>query len=37
MKYEFIYQLYWDAKLNVYLWDRSYIDNVSELLKKLKL
>ena len=36
MKYEFIYQLYYSL-LNVYLWDRSYIDNVSELLKKLKL
>ena len=36
LTYEPIYQLYYSL-LNVYLWDRSYIDNVSELLKKLKL
>lgn len=34
--YEVIYQLYYSL-LNVYLWDRSYVKNVSKLLNKLKL
>tara|TARA_B100000886_G_scaffold124515_1_gene83887 strand:- start:589 stop:1464 length:876 start_codon:yes stop_codon:yes gene_type:complete len=34
--YEPIYQLYYSL-LNVYLWDRSYIDNVAKLLDKIKL
>ena len=36
INYEPIYQLYYSL-LNVYLWDRSYIDNVGKLLDKIKL
>ena len=36
LKYEFVYQLYYSL-LNVYLWDRSYINDVSNLLKKISL
>ena len=36
IKYEFVYQLYYSL-LNVYLWDRSYINNVSKLIKEVKL
>ena len=35
-KYEPIYQLYYSL-LNVYLWDRKYIEDVERLLKKIKL
>ena len=35
-KYEVIYQLYYSL-LNVYLWDRSYIEDVSKLLEKIKI
>ena len=35
-EYEPIYQLYYSL-LNVYLWDRSYIENVSKLLRKIKI
>ena len=34
--YEPIYQLYYSL-LNVYLWDRSYIEDVKSLLKKIKV
>ena len=34
--YEPIYQLYYSL-LNVYLWDRSYVDDVYRLLKKIKI
>jgi len=34
--YEPIYQLYYSL-LNLYLWDRSYIQNVENLLKKIKI
>ena len=34
--YEPIYQLYYSL-LNVYLWDRKYIEDVERLLKKIKL
>ena len=36
LEYEPIYQLYYSL-LNVYLWDRSYIDDVRKLLKKIKI
>ncbi len=36
LEYEPIYQLYYSL-LNVYLWDRSYIEDVSKLLKKIKI
>ena len=36
LEYEPIYQLYYSL-LNVYLWDRSYIVNVRELLRKIKI
>ncbi len=36
LEYEFIYQLYYSL-LNVYLWERSYIKDVSRLLNKLRL
>ena len=36
VNYEPIYQLYY-ALLNVYLWDRSYIENVRGLLDKIKI
>ena len=36
LKYEFVYQLYYSL-LNVYLWDRSYISDVSNLLNKISL
>ncbi len=36
INYEPIYQLYYSL-LNVYLWDRSYIENVSGLLDKIKI
>ena len=36
IEYESIYQLYYSL-LNVYLWDRSYIENVRELLLKIKI
>ncbi len=36
INYEPIYQLYYSL-LNVYLWDRSYIENVRELLDKIKI
>ena len=36
LEYEPIYQLYYSL-LNVYLWDRSYIDNVRDLLIKIKI
>tara|TARA_B100000989_G_scaffold262476_1_gene213974 strand:- start:13 stop:621 length:609 start_codon:yes stop_codon:yes gene_type:complete len=36
IEYESIYQLYYSL-LNVYLWDRSYIENVRELLRKIKI
>ena len=36
LEYESIYQLYYSL-LNVYLWDRSYIVNVRELLRKIKI
>ena len=35
INYEPIYQLYYSL-LNVYLWDRSYIENVRGLLRKIK-
>ena len=35
-EYEPIYQLYYSL-LNVYLWDRSYIEDVHKLLKKIKI
>ncbi len=35
-EYEPIYQLYYSL-LNVYLWDRSYIEDVRKLLKKIKI
>ena len=34
--YEPIYQLYYSL-LNLYLWDRSYIQNVENLIKKIKI
>ena len=36
LEYEPIYQLYYSL-LNVYLWDRGYIENVRELLLKIKI
>ena len=36
LEYEPIYQLYYSL-LNVYLWDRSYIENVRGLLDKTKI
>ncbi len=36
LEYEPIYQLYYSL-LNVYLWDRSYIENVRKLLEKIKI
>ena len=36
VNYEPIYQLYYSL-LNVYLWDRSYIENVRKLLDKIKI
>ena len=36
INYEPIYQLYYSL-LNVYLWDRSYIENVRGLLDKIKI
>ena len=36
LNYEPIYQLYYSL-LNVYLWDRSYIENVRGLLDKIKI
>ena len=36
LEYEPIYQLYYSL-LNVYLWDRSYIEDVSKLLEKIKI
>jgi len=36
VNYEPIYQLYYSL-LNVYLWDRSYIENVQGLLDKIKI
>ena len=36
LEYEPIYQLYYSL-LNVYLWDRSYIDDVRKLLGKIKI
>ena len=36
LEYEPIYQLYYSL-LNVYLWDRSYIENVQGLLDKIKI
>ena len=36
VNYEPIYQLYYSL-LNVYLWDRSYIENVRGLLEKIKI
>ncbi len=36
IEYEPIYQLYYSL-LNVYLWDRSYIEDVSKLLDKIKI
>ena len=36
LTYEPIYQLYYSL-LNVYLWDRNYIDDVIKLLKKIKI
>ncbi len=36
LEYEPIYQLYYSL-LNVYLWDRSYIDDVRNLLGKIKI
>ena len=36
INYEPVYQLYYSL-LNVYLWDRSYIENVSGLLDKIKI
>ena len=36
LEYEPIYQLYYSL-LNVYLWDRSYIEDVRKLLKKIKI
>ena len=36
VNYEPIYQLYYSL-LNVYLWDRSYIENVRGLLDKIKI
>ena len=36
VNYEPIYQLYYSL-LNVYLWDRSYIENVGDLLDKIKI
>ena len=35
-EYEPVYQLYYSL-LNVYLWDRSYIEDVRKLLKKIKI
>ena len=35
-KYEPIYQLYFSL-LNVYLWNRNYINDVKNLLKKIKI
>ena len=34
--YEPIYQLYYSL-LNVYLWDRSYIEDVRKLLERIKI
>ena len=36
LEYEPIYQLYYSL-LNVYLWDRRYIEDVSKLLEKIKI
>ena len=36
LEYEPIYQLYYSL-LNVYLWDRSYIEDVHKLLEKIKI
>ena len=36
LEYEPIYQLYYSL-LNVYLWDRSYIEDVSKLLERIKI
>jgi len=36
LEYEPIYQLYYSL-LNVYLWDRSYIEDVGKLLEKIKI
>ena len=36
LKYEPVYQLYYSL-LNVYLWDRSYIEDVSKLLESIKI
>jgi len=36
LEYEPIYQLYYSL-LNVYLWDRSYIEDVRKLLKKIRI
>ncbi len=34
--YEYIYQLYYSL-LNVYLWDRIYVEDVKRLLIKIKI
>ena len=34
--YELIYQLYY-CLMNVYLWDKSYISDTNDLLKKMKI
>ena len=36
LEYEPIYQLYYSL-LNVYLWDRRYIEDVRRLLDKIKI
>ena len=36
LEYEPVYQLYYSL-LNVYLWDRSYIEDVRKLLEKIKI
>ena len=36
LDYEPVYQLYYSL-LNVYLWDRNYIEDVKNLLKKIKV
>ena len=36
LEYEPIYQLYYSL-LNVYLWDRSYIEDVRKLLERIKI
>ena len=36
LEYEPIYQLYY-SMLNVYLWDRNYVEDVKNLLNKIKI